>query len=66
MQTTESNMTPRQIIRDIAFEDFQNLPFTATVLACLAEAIDCLAKDDPARESIVAMIVRAKESRRRA
>ena len=59
-------MTPRQIIRDIDFEDFKSPAFTGTIMACLAEAIDCLAKDDPMREKIVAMIVRAKESRRRA
>ena len=57
-------MTPRQIIRDIDVEDFKSLPFMATILACLAEAIDGLAKDDPAREIIVAEIVRAKESAR--
>jgi hypothetical protein len=59
-------MTPRQIIRDIAFEDLQSPAFVGTIIACLAEAIDCLAQDDPMRQTIVDMIVRAKESRRRA
>ena len=59
-------MTPRQIITDIAFEDFKSPAFTGTIIACLAEAVDCLAQDDPMRQTIVDMIVRAKESRRRA
>jgi hypothetical protein len=59
-------MTPRQTITDIAFEDFKSPVFTGTIIACLAEAVDCLAQDDPMRQTIVDMIVRAKESRRRA
>ena len=59
------SQTVRRIIRDIDFEDFKSPEFTGTIVACLAEAIDCISQVHPMRETIVAMIVRAKESRRR-